>query len=372
MNVIVDGKAFQAQGQGGISRLFREILPRMCDLDKRLSVTLLTSGRCRATLPVHPRIRRRSLFPIDDLLRPHRIWRPILDPARGVIQRAGLAGRGGDVWHSTYYTSLNSWRGPAVVTVFDMIHERFPAFFDEGHDRRFRLEKERCVRAADAVVCISDTTKRDLLDLYRIDDSKVRVIPLAASPVFEKLARAGEALPGLADRPFVIYVGDRSPYKNFPEVVRAYGSWSRRDDIDLVVVGPAWSREERDLLASLRVAGRVRRLSGVDDRTLCRLYNKAMALIHPSLYEGFGIPLLEAMACGCPIIASRIPTTLEIAGDQPVYYEAGRPDGLVSALDAVRREGRDPERTRAGLAIAGKYSWTETARLTLSVYRELI
>jgi alpha-1,3-rhamnosyl/mannosyltransferase len=101
------------------------------------------------------------------------------------------------------------------------------------------------------------------------------------------------------------------------------------------------------------------------------LYNQAAAFVHPSLYEGFGIPLLEAMACGCPVVASRIPTTREVAGDCPIYFDPMQPDELITALDVALAEGRNSERVRRGLEWVKQYSWDRTARETLQVYRAL-
>ena len=105
---------------------------------------------------------------------------------------------------------------------------------------------------------------------------------------------------------------------------------------------------------------------------MCYLYNRALAFIYPSLYEGFGIPLLEAMACGCPIVASRIPSTIEVAGDCPVYFNPNDVEELISALDIIIPEGRNSKRTRSGLERVKKYSWQKTAEQTLEVYHSLV
>jgi glycosyltransferase involved in cell wall biosynthesis len=146
--------------------------------------------------------------------------------------------------------------------------------------------------------------------------------------------------------------------------------WSKKNDVALVLVGGRqWSDNEQKRLTELGIQGRVHILENVTDQTLCYLYNKAVGFVYPSLYEGFGIPLLEAMACGCPIVASRIPSTIEVAGDCLIYFDPASADELVSALDVVLSEGRNSERVHAGLERVKTYSWDKTAAETLKVYR---
>jgi glycosyltransferase involved in cell wall biosynthesis len=140
----------------------------------------------------------------------------------------------------------------------------------------------------------------------------------------------------------------------------------------LLVVGKAWTTAERERLHDLGLEDRVRRIDSVDDETLCRLYNQAEAFVYPSLYEGFGLPLLEAAACGCPIVASRIPSTEEIAGDVPIYFEPTDAESLAAALERAISEGRSSERREGGFRQITRYSWDKTAEQTLAVYHSLI
>ena len=174
------------------------------------------------------------------------------------------------------------------------------------------------------------------------------------------------------DQPFLLYVGIRSPYKNFGMLIQAYSKWRRRKEVALVLVGARpWSDDERRQLAQLQIQDRVHLLQDADDETLCRLYNSAAAFVFPSLYEGFGIPLLEAMACGCPIIASRIPSTIEVAGDCSIYFDPMEEDDLLNALDIALFEGRNSGRIQAGLERVKFYSWDKTAAQILKIYRSV-
>jgi len=263
------------------------------------------------------------------------------------------------------------WSGAIVVTVVDMIYELFPHLFNTIGAERFRKQKRRCVLNADAVICISETTRRDLQDFYGMGLDKVWAVPLGYSNTFKRLPSLPERAESPVSGPFLLYVGSRSHYKNFRQLIQAYSLWQRRQEVNLVVVGREWSKDEIDTLTGSGIYDRVRLLDKVDDEALCYLYNTAVALVYPSLYEGFGIPLLEAMACGCPVVASRIPSTIEVAGDCPVYFDPGEKEELVLALDKVLSEGRESQRVLAGLERVKDFSWERTAGQTLKVYRSL-
>jgi glycosyltransferase involved in cell wall biosynthesis len=124
-------------------------------------------------------------------------------------------------------------------------------------------------------------------------------------------------------------------------------------------------------IKELEIQGRILLFTGITDEQLAQLYNQALALVYPSLYEGFGLPLLEAMACGCPIVASRIPSTIEVAGDCPAYFELGNRTSLIAALDIVYLEGADSSRITMGLERAAQFSWDKTAKETLALYHYL-
>jgi glycosyltransferase involved in cell wall biosynthesis len=178
-----------------------------------------------------------------------------------------------------------------------------------------------------------------------------------------------ETLP--TEDPYLLHVGVRSKHKNFRILLAAYSRWARRNECSLVTVGAPFSNQEMQYMQTTGISSRVHLMSDVDDDRLCQLYNGAAAFVYPSLYEGFGIPLLEAMACGCPIIASCIPSTLEVAGECPIYFEPSDSDDLIAAFDTAIAEGRNSERAHLGLRLVQRYSWDETARKTLEIYHAL-
>ncbi len=259
-----------------------------------------------------------------------------------------------------------------MVTVPDMIHELFPPPSRTSLHEDFLQQKRRCVQEADAVICISAATRSDLLAVYGIPSERTRVIPLGTSEKFTVLGDATVPDTSPARRPYLLYVGERLHYKGFGALIRAYARWAGCDMANLLVVGPKWSRRETEELARLNVRGRVVLVGQVDDHALCLLYNRALALVFPSLYEGFGLPLLEAMACGCPVVASRIPSTVEVAGEYPFYFEPESEESLLAALDRALDEGKQTQRMTLGFKRAKQFSWDKTADQTLTTYRALL
>jgi glycosyltransferase involved in cell wall biosynthesis len=372
MNLVIDGLIYTKEAHGGISRLFSEILPRMCDLAPSLTVTLFTEN-CRPLqlLPIHPRIVHRPVPRLDSYLRPRRVWKGVGTKAERVVRRCYIGSGRSALWHSTFYTLPHKWNGNQVVTFHDLGFQRLPQLFNRPDHEIHRQRMRRCLVEADIVIAISEATSEDIQDYYGIDNKKIRVTPLACSVSFQVLERSTLRRSVVTERPFILYVGHRMCYKNFDTLLEAYAGWKLRKDLDLVVVGgKSWSTQEQQMLAKLGVAERVRFAGHLDDMTLAQLYNEAAALVCPSLYEGFGIPLLEAMACGCPVVSSRIPACLEVAGDCGVYFDPKSADDMRRALDIAVGEARKSSRIARGLEKARRYSWDRTAQQTLDAYRE--
>lgn len=366
MHLAIDGIIFELQDRGGISRIFTTILPLMCDLDPDLQITVYFARRPRYRLPAHPRIQTQLLLPLTRILRPRRYWKRIIPVVRSLALAFGVNRRENTVWHSTYFTYPLGRTLPNVVTIYDLIYEKYPELFDPNDVKAHLAAARRALNTADRVICISETTASDLQAIYGISRDKIGVTYLAPASAFS--CSGDVARP--SSRPYLLYVGSRPPYKNFSTLLAAFERWEPPEPVELVVVGRPWKEDEMNQLAEHRKRDRIRLLTDIDDDQLAALYRGALAFVHPSLYEGFGIPLLEAMACGCPIVASRIPSTKEIAGDYPFYFEPTSVDRLVQALDVVAVNGRCIERLTLGQAIVARYSWKNTAVQTLVQYYE--
>lgn len=372
MKLVVDGEIYQRQRVGGISRIYNEVLPRLCDLDPALAVTLLTDGRLKQALPTHPAIRHRPLPQFQKALRPGRLWGSAPRRLKRITRNLWTKPQKIDIWQATFYSPPAAWPGPFVVMFHDLMEERFPQFFDQPRHQLLRRNKQACARQADLIICNSKTTQQDVCAYYGVSESKTCIVNLAAAPLFRRLS-ASELDTGLSlpARPFFLTLGNRSAYKNFEFLLRAYADWPARHEIALVVVGPPFTSAEQALVDQLSVNGKVFLYAGVDDATLCRLYNLALAFVYPSLYEGFGIPLLEAMACGCPIVASRIPTTAEVAGDLPLYFDPTDAGSLQAAMTQATAIADRAQLQRQGYERSQAFSWDATARQFLAIYHQL-
>jgi glycosyltransferase involved in cell wall biosynthesis len=253
---------------------------------------------------------------------------------------------------------------PAVVTIHDLSFERHPQLMSRRDRFVFRTMVPRSVRRAARVLAVSEQTKRDLVEYYAIPDEKIVVTPNGVDPLFSpKGARVEQA-------PYALFVGTLQPRKDPLAAVEALALVP--GELRLVLVGPdkGSGGDARRTATRLGLNGRVTFTGHVEKQRLAELYRGAACLVFPSRYEGFGLPVVEAMASGTPVVAAASGSIPEVAGDAAVLVEPGNPAALAGGIE---RALADRDRlVRAGLARSKRYSWPETARQTLDVYRELL
>jgi alpha-1,3-rhamnosyl/mannosyltransferase len=262
------------------------------------------------------------------------------------------------------YVVPPAYRGPAVVTVHDLSFERLPDLMSLRDRTLFRTLVPMSVRRADRILTGSEWTKRDLVDRYGLAAEKIVVTPYGFDPVFRPNGRARQG------PPYALFVGAIQPRKDPLAALEALALLD--GDLRLVVVGPE-KRGGEQVRAAIRRLGLERRveLAGhVELEELAALYRGAACLVFPSRYEGFGLPVLEAMASGTPVVATRAGAVPEVAGEAAVLVAPGDPVALAGGIE---RALADRERlVAAGLEHARRFSWAEAARQTLAVYRELL
>jgi glycosyltransferase involved in cell wall biosynthesis len=286
---------------------------------------------------------------------------------------------GVDVVHFTNGMVPISRRMPTIVTIHDMSLTMFPGYHPLRRVLLNRPLVDIAARRADAVVTVSQSAKRDIVRLYGLPAERVHVVHEAAAPSFHRVVdRAAlervRSRYRLADR-FILYVGTIEPRKNLPCLIEAFAGRRRAGEVppQLVCVGPyGWlSRDIEKRIERLGLRGAVCFPGYVPFDDLPAVYTLAEMFVFPSLYEGFGLPVIEAMACGTPVITGSVAALAEVGGDAVELIEQPGSEALGEAMASLARDAeRRHELSRRGIARAQRFSWTRAARETLAVYRQ--
>ena len=355
MRIVFDPQCFQDQTVGGISRYIVELARGLAALSQDVTVF--------AGLTRYPRLRAElggAVHVVGGIAASPRTahGRKVISLLNRAWFSAWSRTIRADIYHASYYRVLPGPQGARrVLTLHDYIHERYPevAAIDPG----LIALKRRALDRADAVICISQATRADLLRFAKVSQSKVHVVHHGCSlPTAECVAVA---------RPYLLYVGRRGEYKNFAVLAAALAdNAALRDRFDLVCVGG----EPEPIVLGAGVRCRQVR---ADDATLAGLYAGAVALVYSSRFEGFGLPVVEAMRCGCPVITTRGGSLPEVAGDAALYFD---PDSAEDLTRAVERLSSDVELRRRliqqGRERAAGFTWRRCAEETLEVYRATV
>jgi FkbM family methyltransferase len=339
--IVVDGVFFQMY-QTGIARVWTELLKAWVAAGLGEHVVVLDRAN---TAPRIDGVRYRTIGPHDYAQ---------LDADRRMLQ-AFCDAEGAGAFVSTYYTTPVTT--PSLFVAHDMIPERFG--WDVAHP--MWREKHDAIRRAAGFVAVSEATRRDLLKFFPdVTADRVHVTPLAAAAEFHPRPRAEvdalRAAAGLA-KPYFLTVGARGGYKNTALTFRALAAVGGLDDVDVLCAGHVTLEPEFQQL----IPGKAVKSFHLTDEQLAAAYSGAIALLHPSTCEGFGLPVLEALACGCPVITTRNGSLPEVAGDAALYVLADDVAAMVDALREVRSPETRQRLAAAGLAHAAKFSWQKTA-----------
>jgi glycosyltransferase involved in cell wall biosynthesis len=286
-----------------------------------------------------------------------------------------------DVLWATNFVPPPSRSDRLVVTIHDLAYRLYPE--TAPHQTRLWLRRiEATLRRAREVLVVSESTKRDLIDLYPVDPERVTVTHLGVDtvrhrPPSPEAVDAAKRRYGI-DGPFLLYVGGIEPRKNLPAIVEAYGRLPRDLRPALVIVGASvdWNPEGWDLLRPALAALRPEVREGViltgyvTDQEKVALLGGAAALVYPSLYEGFGLPVVEAMACGAPVLTSNVSSLPEVTGGDAVLVDPRDTEAIAGGMRALLEDDALAARLRrAGPARAAAFTWEETARRTAEVLR---
>ena len=371
MKLLLDPQAYNMQRFGGITRYHTEVLVELSKMGVAIECPVLFADNLH--------LKEHGLFQSQwsDVMR----WRWLPKFVRKKIAKKfrrknfkrtkdALKRQDYDVFVSTYYDPyFLDYIGdkPFVLTLHDMIHDLFPQYFTR--DKNTVAWKKLLLEKATRVIAVSENSKRDALRIYpQLDPDKFDVVYLSQS--IDTVSKVHVDLP----QKFILFVGNRTIYKNFNFFIEAVAPLLKTDP-DLFVVaagGNGFEKDEADLLQKLGIAAQVIQ-QNFEDNELASYYGQAQCFVFPSEYEGFGIPVLEAMACGCPVVLAHHSSFPEVAGEAGVYFELHNADDL---KDKVAQLLSDPavraDFSQKGLQRAAQFSWQKTAAGCLESYRKAL
>jgi len=364
MKVLYDYEIFLIQKYGGATRYFYEIISRLAE-KQELDIILYMGYHINRyglddlrdkyykfygkKIPLVPKTKLVST----------KLQKPVFEKFRKKTDY--------DIFHHTYYADYRKKNGTKdIITVHDFTHEKFPDNFS-GLDATTE-RKKKAVMNADGIICISETTKRDLLELYHISEEKIKVIYHGNSLKYEVKEKA------IFEKPYLLYVGDRRAYKNFGLVLKAFrdSDFTKKNFSLLCFGGGELRKSETELIKKYGLEGKIFQTEG-SDKELANAYKYASVFVYPSLYEGFGIPLLEAMHYGCPIAASDSSCFQEVAGDAALYFNPGSEEEFVGIIEKLVNDTEVRERlVKSGIEREKMFGWDKCAEETFEFYKSIL
>ncbi len=324
----------------GVATYTKNLVEKLLEIDKKNEYVLFGSSLRR---------RQKGFWPFPptflDLL-----WNQLhILPVENLIGKI-------DVFHSSDWTQPPT-KAKKVTTIHDMVVYKFP---HASHKNIVSVQKRRLgwvKKECDVVIAVSESTKKDIVEILGIKEEKIKVVYEAARSFFKKSPKK------YVGKPYILAVGTREPRKNLDRLVKAFKSLNLKD-VDLLIAGKhGWGKD---------IQG-VKTLDYISPEGLVEFYSGAACFVYPSIYEGFGIPILEAFSCGCPVVTSNISSMPEVGGRAAIYADPLSISDIAEKIKYVLdlSSSKRKELTERGISQAEKFSWEKAAKETIKIYEEV-
>lgn len=354
MQIVYDNIIFSLQKSGGISVVWYEMIKRLLK-QKNINIKFLETGKKENNI-----FRKRLDIPSDRIIE---MKYPLIGIQRYINPSMNL--QEPFIFHSSYYRTSNNKYAINISTVHDFTYE----YFIKGIKKNFHChQKYRAIKNSNYIICISENTKNDLHKfLPDVDENKIAVIPNGISEDYFVLPQEISVDLPFKKNEYLLYVGSRDHYKNFDLVLDVIAS----SKFKLVIAGKPLNKIEKTMINKKKIAKeQYKCLNNISNQNLNLLYNNAFALLYPSSYEGFGIPVLEAQRAGCPVIAYNRSSIPEIIGDTPLLLDDLSVEAILSKLDIISNDQQREQIIKKGIENANQYTWDNTFNKVLSLYKK--
>jgi len=371
MRVVLDTSIILGAGQSSF-RYFSELIPRLKQ-NSEISLELLPSPYFELPRDWYPQNPSYSpLLPKASWL-PQGHLRQFLSNIKWAFERSrqkkALFQSEKTLFHSFFYTLPPSSETPLVTVAHDTTIEKLSQELGLQNSFSTHLgKKNQSLKKANRVIAVSEATKKDISDIYQIPLDQIDCIyhSVGSDFHFDPKSKA------LIDRPYLLQVGGRLHHRNFVRLAEAFAIGKLKSNTLLVCAGEPWSEEERVLLKRLGIESQVKLIENPPVQDLRNLYQHAQMLVYPSLYEGFGFPLVEAMACGTPVATSLGAGSIpEVAGNAALYFDPRDPQDIAQKISELLDPKRAESYRTLGFENIKRFSWDKTAEKTLETYRKV-
>ena len=362
MKILFDYKIFYQQEYGGISNYFYNLGKQLLNLHIDIKFNcLMYRSKYLANLPVN------NFRGYDVSFMPGKL-NPLLEKINKKYFEKTYSKSNFSIIHETYYSKHTFGNVKKVLTVYDMINELYPQ--NNNNSEEISNIKRESIDRSDHIICISESCKNDLIKLFKVDSSKITVTHLASDIRAENILLKNKRY-----KDFVLYVGSRRGYKNFSSLIEVFSksNYLKKNFKIAIYGGEKFSNEDDNILKKFNFSKDDIWIINSKKYSLKNIYSNVSLLVYPSLYEGFGLPLVEAMSCGCPIVCSDVGSLGEVGGAGLKYFDINDNHHMTYVIENILKSNETQEQLiDYGYHRSKKFSWKKCALETLNIYKNLI